>query len=162
MMEWMVLLGVVSGMRTLTAVAVLCCAAWLHVLPLSGWAAWAGMGVSAAVFALMVLGEYVGDTLPRTPARITAFPLAARLVFGSFAGALAANAMQEPVAGGVLFGLLGAAIGSYGGYRLRTVCARRVGRDLPVALLESALALGLAVLAVHRLHVDLLTQRAGL
>jgi len=44
-------------------------------------------------------------------------------------------------------------IGTYGGHRLRAAATRRVGRDIPVALSESALALGLAVLAAHRLHI---------
>ncbi len=152
-MIWMVVLGISTGMRTLTATAVLCWYAWLGLLPQHGWTFWAGNLISVIVFTLMALGEYVGDTLPATPSRTSLPQVLARLLFGSVAGALAAQAMLEPVAGGVLFAVAGALIGTYGGHRLRAAATRRVGRDIPVALSESALALGLAVLAAHRLHI---------
>lgn len=153
-MNWMVLLGVSTGMRTMTATAVLCWAAWLRLVPQHGWSFWAGNLISVIVFTVLALGEYYGDTQPTTPSR-TALPLLlARLAFGALAGALAAQSEAEPVAGGVIFGAAGALIGTYGGHWLRGVVARRLGRDLPVALTESALALGIALLAVHGLHVE--------
>jgi uncharacterized membrane protein len=152
-MNWMVLLGVSTGMRTMTATAVLCWYAWLGLLPQHGWTFWAGNLISAVVFTLMALGEYVGDTLPTTPSR-TLLPLVlARLVFGALAGILAARSIFEPTAGGVVFGGAGALIGTYGGHWLRVHTARRVGRDLPVALTESALALAFALFAAHALHM---------
>jgi uncharacterized membrane protein len=74
------------------------------------------------------------------------------VVFGGLVGALAATAIQEPVAGGVVAGVIGALIGTWGGYALRMRASKAVGRDLPVALAESALALLLAVAAVAQLH----------
>jgi uncharacterized membrane protein len=153
-MIWMIVLGISTGMRTMTATAVMCWFAWLRLLPQHGWTFWAGNLISVIVFTLLALGEYVGDTLRSTPSRTTLPQVFARLFFASLAGALAAQAMLEPVAGGVLFGLAGALIGTYGGHHFRMVCARRAGRDLPIALSESALALGLAVLAAHQLHLD--------
>jgi uncharacterized membrane protein len=150
-MIWMVVLGISTGMRTLTATAVLCWFAWLGLLPQHGWTFWVGNLISVIVFTLMALGEYVGDTRPSTPSRTTLPLVAARLFFGALAGTLSARAIQEPVAGGVLFGVVGALIGTYGGHRLRMAGARWLGRDLPVALSESALALVLAVLAAYRL-----------
>jgi uncharacterized membrane protein len=151
-MEWYVLLGISTGMRTMTATAVLCWFAWLHLLPQSGFTLWAASPVSVVVFTLLALGEYYGDTLPITPSR-TDLPLVlARLAFGSLVGALASRSTAEPMVGGILFGLIGALIGTYGGYRLRMYGARLVGRDLPVALGESALALGLAVVAAFGLY----------
>jgi uncharacterized membrane protein len=149
----MVLLGISTGMRTMTATAVLCWVAWLGLLPQPGWTFWAGNLISVIVFTLLALGEYIGDTLPTTPSRTTLPLVASRLLFGALAGTLAARAIMEPVAGGVLFGAVGALIGTYGGHRLRMVGARWLGRDLPVALSESALAAGLALLAVHALHM---------
>ena len=67
-------------------------------------------------------------------------------------GGLAAHAIVEPVAGGVIFGVVGALIGTYGGYRVRMYWAKSLGRDLPAALGESALALALAVLTCWQLH----------
>jgi uncharacterized membrane protein len=147
-----VLLGVTVGMRTMTAIAVLCWFAWSRMLPQTGWAAWTAYLVSAIVFTFAALGEYIGDTLPKTPSRTAPGPMIARLVFGGLVGGLAAHGILEPTVGGVLFGCVGALIGTYGGYYARKYAAQRVGHDLPVALLESALALGVALFLAVKLH----------
>ncbi len=157
-MEWIFLLGVVTGSRTMTAIAAVCWAAWLHLLPEHGWAIWVTYLVSALVFTGLALGEYVGDTLPKTPSRKELGPATARIAFGALVGALAATAVYQPVAGGILTGTAGAAVGTWGGFALRASAARRLGSDLPAAVGESALALGLAVLALWRLHVDILVD----
>lgn len=152
-MQWFLLLGVATGMRAMTGIAMMCCFAYLGRTPLHGWAFWAGYLVSAIVFSVLALGEYVGDTLPRTPNRTAAGPAVSRLLFGAVAGALAANAVHQPVAGGVLLGVLGAALGTWGGFRVRARLAGTFGRDLPAALLESAFALLLAFWAVRELAI---------
>ena len=152
MILWFVLLGLTVGLRTMTAMAVLCWFAWLHVLPQSGWAGWTGYLVSAIVFTVFAVGEDVGDTLPKTPSRTAPFAAGARMAFGALVGALAAHSVMEPVAGGVIFGLVGALIGTYGGYRVRVYWAISVGRDLPVALCESAIALAMAGYTCWQLH----------
>ncbi len=151
-MEWILMLGVVTGMRTMTGIAVVCWAAWLTSVPQPGWANWTGYLVSAIVFSVLAAGEYIGDTRANTPSRKAPGPLLARLVFGGLVGALMANATSEPLAGGILVGVLGAVIGTYGGFAARAWGARRVGRDLPVALMESGFALALAVLAIWKIH----------
>ena len=151
-MEWVFLLGIVTGMRTMTAMAAVCWAAWLGWLPETGWAFWTTYLVSAVVFTLLALGEYVGDTLSTTPSRKAPGPAVARFVFGGLVGALVAKAISEPLAGGILTGVLGAAIGTWGGFAVRHWTAKKVGNDLPVALAESALALALAVTAIWKLH----------
>jgi uncharacterized membrane protein len=140
-----VLLGMTVGLRTMTAMAVLCWFAWARLLPQHGWSFWVGSLITAIVFTVFALGEYVGDTLPSTPSRTAPGPLIARIVFGGLVGALAAHAVIEPAVGGAIFGVIGALIGSFGGVRVRMYWARAIGKDLPVALLESAIALGLAV-----------------
>ncbi len=151
-MNWVFLLGIVTGMRTMTGIAVVCWAAWLTWLPEHGWGMWTTYLVSALIFTAFAIGEYVVDTLPNTPSRTAPGPAAARFVFGALVGALTARAIQEPTAGGVLAGIVGAAIGTWGGYAVRMWAAKRVGRDLPVALTESAVALVLAVISVWYLH----------
>ncbi len=136
----------------MTAMAVLCWFAWLQLLPQHGWSFWVGSLVAVIVFTIAAVGEYVVDTLPSTPNRTAAGPLIARIVFGALVGALAAHAVIEPAAGGVIFGVIGALIGAFGGVRVRLYWAKALGRDLPVALLESAIALGLAVGACWQLH----------
>ena len=151
-MEWIFLLGVVTGCRTMTAIAVVCWAAWLGTLPEHGWAIWITYLISALIFTGFAIGEYIGDTLPKTPSRKAPGPATARLVFGALVGALAATAIYEPAAGGVLAGVAGAAIGTWGGYAIRMVSAKRIGRDLPIAITESIVVLLLAVFAVWQLH----------
>lgn len=158
-MDWVVLLGVVTGMRTMTGMAVVCWAAWLGWLPEHGWALWSAYLVSAVVFSVLALGEYIGDTLPRTPSRKDPGPTVARLVFGALVGALAANSILQPVAGGILAGVIGAAIGTWGGYAVRAWGGRTLGRDLPAALAESTAAVALAVSAVWHMHIEVLADK---
>jgi uncharacterized membrane protein len=128
------------------------------LLPQTGWSFWTAKLVTAIVFTVLALGEYVGDTLPQTPNRTAPGPLIARLCFGALVTAMAAHATLEPAAGGVVFGVIGALIGAFGGYHLRAWASRKVGRDLPVALAESALALGLALWAAYTFHGYYLIQ----
>ena len=159
-MEWMVLMGVVTGMRSMTALAVLCWFAWLGILPETGWAAWSATAVATIVLGLCALGEYAGDLSSRAPRRTAAFPMIVRVLFGGVAGALCAHALTEPVAGGVVFGVAGVLIGAYGGVPLRVWLAKKVGRDWPVGVTESAVGLGLAVLAAVMLHHKVVKEAA--
>jgi len=151
-MLWLVLIGISTGMRTMTATAVLCWFAYLQLVPQHGYFAWTCSLVSVIVFTVFALGEYVGDTLPTTPNRTAAGPLVARIVFGALAGGMIARGTLEPLAGGVLFGAIGALIGAFGGIRLRAWGAKLVGRDLPIALGESFLALALAFFVTYKVH----------
>jgi uncharacterized membrane protein len=127
------------------------------LLPQHGWSFWVGSLISVIVFTLCAVGEYVVDTLPSTPSRTAPGPLIARIVFGALAGALAAHAIVEPAAGGAIFGVIGALIGAFGGARVRMYWSKALGKDLPVALAESAIALGLAVLTCWQLHGSLVS-----
>jgi uncharacterized membrane protein len=49
-------------------------------------------------------------------------------------------------------------IGTYGGVRVRMYWARSLGWDLPVALTESGMALGMAVLSCWELHQLLMSM----
>lgn len=157
-MEWgWFVLGLAAGMRTLTPIAVLCItAATLGYFPglHHTWGAWAGSWISAIVFGLMALGEYVGDLLPRTPSRREWFPATSRLVFGALVGGLAATAMTLPATGGFLLGAIGAAAGTTGGWWVRTKLATRIGRDWPIGIAESLLALSLSLYMCWRIQID--------
>lgn len=171
-MQWMFLLGVASGMRSMTPIAVVCWFCWMGRLPVQGtWAAWAGHLVSVIVFTVLALGEYVGDTLPRTPDRTAPVPAMARLVFGMLAAAILAASYLEPIAAGIIFGGIGALIGTWGGLYARRKLSGWAGRDLPVALAGSAVALALSIAVAHKyasiivehpaVYVGMLTQHAG-
>ena len=77
---WMIaipLLGVATGARSMTPIAVVCWFAHLGLLPVDHtWAFWTANLASVIVFTALALGEYIGDKLPKTPNRIAPGPLA--------------------------------------------------------------------------------------
>jgi uncharacterized membrane protein len=157
-MDMVLVLGVVTGMRCMTAIAAVSWAVWLGFVPEYGWATWVAHLVVAILFTIFALGEYVADTLPKTPRRTDLGPALARVVVGALVGAMAAKAIDEPVAGGVIFGAVGAIIGAWGGFFVRMTVARIFRRDLPAALLEDVSAIALAVLAVVRMHQGIVLE----
>jgi len=155
-MFWTILLATATGMRTFTAITVICWAAYLGFLPVEGtWASWMASLAAVIVFTVLALGEYVGDTLPRTPSRTKPPGVTGRLCMGILVGVVIATVLVQPKAGGVIFGVIGALIGTYGGHRVRMFGARLFKRDLPMALLESSAALGFCLLAVWHIHEEI-------
>lgn len=153
MLSWLIaipLLGIATGLRTMTPIAVLCWFAVLGYLPLTGtWAFWAANLISVGVFTLLALGEYVGDKLPKTPDRITPFPLIARLTFGGLVGAIVATGLGNGRLEAILLGVLGAAFGAFAGYHLRQIAVQKTGwPDWRVAVFEDALAILASVFAL--------------
>lgn len=145
-LSWLVaipLLGFCTGLRSMTPMALICWYAHLGYLPVEGtWAFWAASPVSVGVFTLLAAGEYIGDKLPRTPSRIAAFPLIARLVFGGLVGAIIATALSGSILEGAFLALIGAALGSFGGYFLRRLAVERTGwPDWRIAVAEDVLTL---------------------
>ena len=143
----------------MTPMAVLCWFMWFAAMPVTRLNFWTANVFSALVFTVFALGEYYGDTLARTPSRKSAGPLIARVVFAVLVAVLVDSSWGEPIAGGVILALIGVMIGAFGGYRLRMYFAGRVGSDFPVAVSESALALGMAVLAMWRISADMAVQQ---
>jgi uncharacterized membrane protein len=144
------LIGVVAGLRSMTAPAFVAWGARLGRLRIEGTAlAWLGSAVAAWIFLAFAVGELVADKLPRTPSRTRPGPLVARLVSGALSGAgLSVGAGGSLVAGAVL-GALGAAVGTLGGYRVRTRLGPALGlHDYALALVEDLIAVGGAVLIV--------------
>ena len=143
------LIGVVAGLRAITAPAAVCWAAWLGWLPLAGTPlAFMGNAFAPWIVGLLAIGELVGDQLPKTPSRTVPAQFITRLVMGALCGA----AIAAP-AGQLLFGagagIVGAAIGTLGGAAARARAAAAFGRDLPAALIEDVIAIGCALLIVH-------------
>ncbi|HTD97553.1 MAG TPA: DUF4126 family protein [Edaphobacter sp.] len=153
MLAWLIaipLLGLVTGLRTMTPMAVLCWFAYVGHLPVDGtWASWTAKLPTAIVFTVLALGEYVADKLPKTPNRTSPGPLAARLVFGGLVGAIVAAGLNGSGIEGVILGVSGALVGAYAGFLIRRELVQRFGfRDWPVALLEDASAVLCAVMAL--------------
>ena len=154
-MHWILLMGFLTGCRTMTGIAVVCWCAHYGLIPVDGsWARWAASWAAVIVFTLAALSEYVADVLPQTPSRKSLGPALARVVFAALVGAICATSQMEPVAGGVIAGVAGALIGIQVGYWARMRVAAKVGSDLPVGLAESAIVLVLAVCNGYWLHMS--------
>lgn len=143
-------IGIVAGLRSMTAPAVAAWAARLGWLDLEGTPiAFLGNSWVPWLLTALMLGELVADKLPRTPSRTKPGPFIARIVTGSFAGAALTAGSGQPLIAGAIFGGLGAVAGTLGGYRARTGLVRALGvPDYAVALAEDAVAVGGALLAV--------------
>ena len=144
------LIGVIAGLRSLTAPAVVSWAAFLKWINLNGtWAAWMGYLVTVVILTILAVGELVADKLPKTPSRTMPPSFIFRIVAGGFAGAVLGTAWGYTW-GGLGAGVVGAVLGTLGGYAARTrLVAAHEGHDLPLALLEDAVAVlgGFAIAA---------------
>jgi uncharacterized membrane protein len=145
------LIGVVAGLRALTPPAVVAWGAALGWLPLDGtWAQWVGHPITVTVLTILLVVELVTDQLPSTPARTVAPQFAARLLTGAFAGAVIGAGSHHTISA-LGAGIVGAVLGTLGGYQARRrLVAANGGHDLPIALSEDAVAVlgGFAVVAL--------------
>ncbi len=146
------LIGVVAGMRAMTAPAAVSWAAALGWLSLEGTPlAFLGFKYTPWIFTALALVELVADQLPKTPSRKVPVQFGTRLLSGGLAGA-AIGAGQDQLVGGLIAGVVGAVIGTLGGYEARSRLVKATGgRDFPIALLEDAVAIGGAYLIVTSL-----------
>ena len=144
------LIGIVAGMRAMTAPAVVSWAARLSWLNLQGTPlAFLGAVITPWIFTAAALGELLNDKLPKTGSRKAPPAFIARIVMGALCGA-AVGAAGQALAAGLVAGALGAVAGTLGGYEFRARLVRAIGgKDLPIALLEDVIAIGLAVLVVR-------------
>ena len=143
-------IGIVAGLRSLTAPAAVSWGAHLGLLDLHG-SALSFMGSTAAVivFSLLAVAEYVADLLPATPRRTTPGPLMARIVMGGLSGACLCASGGRSVLLGTVLGGLGAVMGAFGGYEARTRLVQALrGKDWIIAVSEDVVAIALAWLFV--------------
>ncbi|HXC96926.1 MAG TPA: DUF4126 family protein [Edaphobacter sp.] len=152
-MTWLLaipLLGVVTGMRSMTAMAVLCWFAYRGDLSLDDtWASWAAKLVTAIIFTVLALAELVADKLPKTPNRTAPGPLIVRIIMGGLVGSIVAAGLNGSEVEGVILGVGGALIGAFGGFLIRREIVLRLGsKDWPVALVEDASAIICAILSM--------------
>jgi uncharacterized membrane protein len=102
------------------------------------------------VFVVLAIGELIADKLAFVPSRIQTGPLAARFVLGGLCASALALAAGLPWIFPAAVGGVAAVLGAYAGYWLRRGITSRGVKDLPVALLEDATAILLALFAVSR------------
>ena len=146
-------IGVVAGLRALTAPAVVAWAAnlgWinLHNSPL----AFMGSKWTVVIFTALAVVELVADQLPSTPARTAAIGLSARIVTGALTGACLAAAGNAALWLGVVAGIVGAIAGTFGEYYARVGLVRSLRvPDFVIAIPEDVIAIGLGLLLTSRL-----------
>jgi uncharacterized membrane protein len=147
-------IGMVAGLRSMTAPAAVSWAAYLGWLSLQGSPlAFMGSIVAVALFSLLASGELIADLLPRIPRRTAPAPLVARILMGGLCGACLCESRlnQPPVLTGAALGAIGAVIGAFAGYeiRRRLVSSLRI-KDVFIAVPEDLIAIGLALFFVSR------------
>ena len=143
-------IGVVAGLRALTAPAVVSWAAFLGWVDLDNrWLHWLGHPATVTVLTILAVVELVTDQLPKTPSRKTPPQFITRIIMGGFAGAVL-GAASHYTWSSLGAGVVGAVLGTLGGYELRSrLVAATGGRDLPIALLEDVIAVGGGFLIVY-------------
>jgi uncharacterized membrane protein len=140
------LIGIIAGLRTMTAPAAVSWAARLGWLDLAQTPlAFLGYAFTPWILTVFALGELVVDQLPTTPSRTVPVQFGARMLTGGLSGA-AIGAASGALVIGMIAGMLGAAIGTLGGLALRMRMAAAFGSDRPAALIEDAVAIGGAYL----------------
>lgn len=146
------LIGVVSGLRSLTAPAVV---AWgshrnwlnLHNTTLSFMASTAAV----VIFTLLALVELTADKLPSTASRLKPPGLIARIVLGGLSGASVAVSGAQSIVLGAILGVVGGVAGAFAGHEVRTRLVKALKLpDLVIALLEDAVAIGGGLFIVSR------------
>jgi uncharacterized membrane protein len=142
------LIGIVAGLRAMTAPAAIAWAASAGRLYLDGsWLAFLGYRFTPWILSLLAIGELVTDQLPSTPSRTVPVQFGARLLTGGVSGAAIGIGTGSWVIGLVL-GLVGVVIGTLGGAALRSRMAAAFGNDRTAALIEDAVAILVAAAVV--------------
>jgi uncharacterized membrane protein len=145
-------IGVVAGLRSLTAPAVVAWAAQLGWINLQGSPlAFMGSKWTVGILTVLALVELVADQLPSTPARTAAVGLSARIVTGALSGACLAVAGGAALWLGAVLGVIGALIGTFGGYQARVGLVRGLRvPDIAIAIPEDVVAIGLGLFLASR------------
>jgi len=145
-------IGIVAGLRSLTAPAAVSWAAHVGWLDLHGSPlGFMGSTAAVAIFSLLAIGEYVTDLLPKTPPRTKPGPLGTRIVTGGLSGACLYAGVHRSLLAGALLGGIGGVIGAFAGYQARTRLVKDLNvKDAFIAIPEDLVAIGLALFLVSR------------
>ena len=137
-------IGIIAGLRSLTAPALVGWAAHLGWLDLSD-SRLSFLGSRAAIITLstLALAELVADKLPRTPKRTNLGPLVFRMITGGFCSLAICASAHQPLVLGTILGVLGSIAGAFAGYEIRHHLVEAFGLpDFGVAVAEDIVAIG--------------------
>jgi uncharacterized membrane protein len=145
-------MGVIAGLRSFTAPAAVCWAAFLGWLHLAGSRlGFLGTIVAVYVSSIFALLELVLDKQRWIGARTKPGPLIDRIFMGAVSGAAFCISTGQSITMGAISGALGALVGTYGGYEARRrASAKFKTQGMAVALVEDAIAIGGAWLIMSR------------
>jgi uncharacterized membrane protein len=145
------LIGVIAGLRALTAPAVLAWAGFWHRFLQGTPLAFMGRLPAAIVCTVLAVLELITDQRPSTPSRLKAPGLIARIITGGLSGSCLAAAGGQSLPFGAVLGAVGGVAGAFLGYGVRTHLTKgQKISELPIALLEDAIAIGGAIFIVSR------------
>jgi uncharacterized membrane protein len=143
-------IGIVAGLRSLTAPAFVAWGAHLNWLSLHGSPlAFMGSTASVVISSLLAISELIADKLPTIPKRTAPAPLTARVITGGLCGACLCAAAATSLLAGSLLGGVGAVVGAFLGYGIRRRLDLHI-KDFLVAICEDVVAVGLALFFVSR------------
>jgi uncharacterized membrane protein len=135
------LIGIVAGLRAMTAPAAISFAAHCGLLDLGGrWLAFLGYRWTPWIFLVLAIAELVTDQLPSTPSRKVPVQFGTRMLAGAVTGGAIGIEAGSLWIGAVL-GIIGAIIGTLGGAAARVRMAAAFGKDRPAAFIEDAVAI---------------------
>jgi uncharacterized membrane protein len=142
------LIGVIAGLRAMTAPAAISLAARAGRLDLTTTSlAFLGYAYTPWIFTALALVELVTDQLPTTPSRTVPVQFGTRILVGGLTGG-AIGASDGTLVTGVIAGVVGAVIGTLGGRAVRARLAAAFGSDRPAAVIEDLIAIGGVLLIV--------------
>ena len=114
-------IGVVAGLRALTAPAVVCWAAHLQWIDLQHThLAFMASIIALIIFTLAAVAEIVNDKLPKTGSRTAPPSVVIRMITGGLSAATLTAGASHSLWMGALLGVIGALVGTFGGYQIRT------------------------------------------
>jgi uncharacterized membrane protein len=139
------LTGVVAGSRAMMAPAAAAWFARLGLIDVSGtWLAFMASPWTVGILTALALVELVTDQLPTTPSRTVPVQFTARMISGALSGAaVGTEGGSWPT--GLVLGIVGALIGTFGGRLVRGRLAAKFNNDHPAAFIEDALAIALVL-----------------
>src|SRR5258706_10483298 len=113
-------IGIIAGLRSLTAPAVVAWGAQRGWLNLHGTAlSFMGSTAAVAIFSVLAVVELVADQLPSTPSRTKPPGLIARILLGGLSGASIALAGGQSPAVCACLGGVGGGVGAVVGFPVR-------------------------------------------
>src|SRR5260370_10346198 len=150
-------IGIVAGLRSMTAPAAVSWACHLSWLSLRGSRlAFMASPLAVSILSVAAIAEYVNDLLPKTPSRTTPGPLIARFVTGGLSGACLSASANRSLLVGAFLGGIGAVSGAFAGYQARTRLVKGLKvKDAFIAVPEVLVAIALSYFFVFVRYTEI-------